>query len=422
MIVIFSLFTVSVIAFFSYLIQRRTENPIRVYFWAGLILKLLAGISLGLVYTYFYSANDTFLFFSIAKKITVFARESPLHYFFFLWQDNEDYTFLNDMINLEPRSLFFAKFLSVINLFTGDNYWLSSLWFSFFSFLGCWYLFVQLDKIKQAKVPAAIALLFFPSFLFWGSGIIKESIAVGSLCFITGFFLAIMQGRKRKPAEWIILPVTCLVLWNLKYYWAAVLFPALITSLILKFVVERWFILKGINELVMWVMVFLILCLGISFVHPNFYLDRLLGVVIDNYNLFALISEPEGMIHYYRLSDSWISIIMNAPWALWSGLFRPFIFEGDNLFQIAASLENLVLLILFISSFFSAKNIVASPWRLLVFSAIGYVTFLCIFLALSTPNLGTLSRYRIGFLHIFLFLILYRNPLIRKISFLKKSF
>jgi hypothetical protein len=26
-----------------------------------------------------------------------------------------------------------------------------------------------------------------------------------------------------------------------------------------------------------------------------------------------------------------------------------------------------------------------------------YVVFLCVFLALSTPNFGTLSRYRIGF-------------------------
>jgi hypothetical protein len=40
---------------------------------------------------------------------------------------------------------------------------------------------------------------------------------------------------------------------------------------------------------------------------------------------------------------------------------------------------------------------------------------LAIFLALSTPNFGTLSRYKIGFFPFLVFLTLYKNPLLGKI-------
>jgi hypothetical protein len=39
-----------------------------------------------------------------------------------------------------------------------------------------------------------------------------------------------------------------------------------------------------------------------------------------------------------------------------------------------------------------------------------------VFLALSTPNFGTLSRYRAGFLPFFVFVIAYRNPIVEWVS------
>jgi hypothetical protein len=48
-----------------------------------------------------------------------------------------------------------------------------------------------------------------------------------------------------------------------------------------------------------------------------------------------------------------------------------------------------------------------------------YCFVLCILLAISTPNFGTLSRYRIGFLPFFVFVLTYRNQVI---EYLKESF
>ncbi len=409
--------TVVLIGIISFSLWKRSPSSLKKFFWPSLLIKLLAGIALGLVYTYYYDANDTFLFFADAKILAASARADFSSYVSFLWSGDEATLLLGPLSTVEPRSLFFVKGLSIVSLITSDNYWISSLWFSLFSFTGCWYLFIRLNNLfKDATWPAALSLFFFPSFVFWGSGIIKESIAAGALCFIVGVFLLAMNRRRPLVVEWSLLLVSLYAMWTLKYYWAAVLIPTLVTSLILIYVIERFIVIKNKTmEVVIWIAFFSALCLGVSFVHPNFYLERLLLVIVENYETFISISAPGDAIHFYQLEPGWYSIVLNAPWALLSGLFRPFVFEADTLFQFVIAFENMILLVFFIFSLSRIKVITHSSYRLVIYSAIVYVSLLCIFLALSTPNFGTLSRYRIGFLPVFCFLLFYQNPLWNKL-------
>jgi hypothetical protein len=409
-----------VIGSFSFLIWKKADDAQRKFFWPAVVIKIVAGLSLGLIYKYYYTANDTFPFFEDAKVITAFAKNNLVHYVQFLWSADERFSIWSELVNVQSRSLFFIKILSFFNLLTDDNYWMSSVWFSFLSFLGCWHLFSRFTQwLKDAQWPAAFSFLFFPSFVFWGSGIVKESLAIGALCYILGVFLFLVQRQRPKILQWILIVIASWILWNLKYYWAAVLFPSMITSLILIYGVLPFMKFSNGIQIFMWAVVFLTVCLGVSFIHPNFYLDRLLEVVVENYDLFARVSRPDGMIHYDHLSATWSSMFLNSPWAIFSGLFRPFIFEPGNLLHLFSAIENGFLLLLFISSLTNLRSIPSSPYRLIIFGAIVYVLLLCALLALSTPNLGTLSRYRIGFLPVFLFLISYRNPLINKIPFFR---
>jgi hypothetical protein len=415
--------TVSVIGSFSFLMWKRTTPLSGRFFWPALALKLLAGISLGLVYKYYYTANDTFLFFDDSLLLDSYARSDFGGYLKFLVTSESSSFILKDIVTVEPRSLFFLKILSMVNLFTFNNYWLSSLWFSFFSFAGSWFLFVGLSELRKDFLWAsAIPLLYLPSCLFWGSGIIKESLALGSLFFITGFFLQARQKRKIKMTGWISIILCTYVLWSLKYYWAVLFFPALITCAVTEYFLLPIFKPKVFwQEMAIWSLLFFALCLGATFIHPNFYLERILGVVVDNYNTFINVSQQGDVIHFNKLSPDWLSVLKNSPWALFSGLFRPFIFESNSVFQIFSALENLFFFILFIANVKNVGLISASPYRLLVYSTIVYVVLLCIFLALSTPNFGTLSRYRTGFLPFFAFLVMYRNPLLSRFSFFKIS-
>ena len=110
-----------------------------------------------------------------------------------------------------------------------------------------------------------------------------------------------------------------------------------------------------------------------------------------------------------------MSVISNAPWALVSGLFRPFLWEADNVLKVTVSLENLFILLLCATSLVRIRELLRAQNSLITLSVIVYILLLCIFLALSTPNLGSLARYKVGFTPFLIFLVTYKNPLINYI-------
>jgi len=381
-------------------------------FWSGFLYRIFMGIALGLVYLYYYSANDTWLFFKDANALAQIGKSDFLTYIKFLLTDDIPPLVLNHLANSQDRSLFLIKIMSVFSWIGGNNYWVSALWFSLISFLASWYLFLIVTRLfSNSELAASLSFLFFPSVAFWGSGLVKETLALSGIYLAAALILKITQHQKVKWVEWIISMIGFWVAWNLKYYWAALFGAVSFTYLIVYFLSKKFTWLQRQNHKIAgWLIIFIFLCGGVSLLHPNFYLSRFLEVLITNHNDFVKISDDDGLIHFYNLHATWGSIILNSPWALFSGLFRPFVWEATGLTALLASFENLIILILFVSALNGIKR--TGSQRMLLFSVLAYAALLCIFLALSTPNLGTLSRYRVGFLPFLIFIISYRNPLL----------
>jgi hypothetical protein len=124
---------------------------------------------------------------------------------------------------LEPRALFFSKIVSVFSLLTVDNYWVIASYFSLFSFLAAWVLVKTIVQyLARYTVPSMVAFLFFPSVVFWTSGLIKESIAVGGLYFLTVFFLRVWFDGRTRPVDVFIVAILLWLCWSLKYYVIAI--------------------------------------------------------------------------------------------------------------------------------------------------------------------------------------------------------
>jgi hypothetical protein len=129
------------------------------------------------------------------------------------------------------------------------------------------------------------------------------------------------------------------------------------------------------------------------------------------------------VVHYSNLQPTLSAVLVNAPQAFFASLFRPMPWEADVPFKIAASVENVVLLLLTLAALTKIPYAVGSRHRFLLFSTMVYITLLAVFLALSSPNLGTLVRYRVGFLPFFVLIITANNPLLRWImAFLERRF
>lgn len=423
MILVVSVLLAGLVGVLIFKIYKASHQDLKRFFWPALVLKLLAGLCLGLVYTFYYAVGDTFVFFDDAQQLVHLFQRDFTEYFIFLWSGDATSEVSSTLINVQVRSLFLVKILSAVLLGSFNNYWIASLYFSLSSFLGSWYLVTKIQNYLSNGIGAAvISFLFIPSFIFWSSGVIKESLAIGALMYLAGCFVYIINKEPTRWWEWLTALVSLVVLWNLKYYWAALFIPSVITSIIVVRLILMWIpTLNQIFETIIWLTLFLCIVLAASTIHPNFYLSRFLMVVVENHNAYTMVSDHGPSVHFHELHATWGSILLNSPWALFSGLFRPLIFESRTLFQFVISIENLLLLLLCVYNFRYMKSALNSSHRFMILSAMIYIVLLAVFLTLSTPNFGTLSRYRVGFLPFFFFLLLYHpcQPVFNKVFKLK---
>lgn len=387
----------------------------------ALVLKAFGGIGLGLLYRHYYAGGDTFHYFQEAVTLTTHFRESAVSYFRFIFFNEGDIA--SEMRYLgQPRALFFTKLVSIINLITNDNYWLTSIFFSLFSCAGLLVFGKRLlQQYPNRQAAIYISLLFFPSVVFWSAGIIKEAVAVGAIGFLLASFISYLFNKKSISIYRVLSDALLIyLLWSTKYYYTGLLL-LVVASVVFTLIITQKITQKSkYHQVVLFFFISILLMLAVSRIHPNFYLERMPEVITVNYNAYIELSSPEDVIHYHNLSPNWLSIFFNSPKALISGLFRPFAGEGSHWHQVSAGIENLILFFLFVSAFFQIPRKLDNKNRLLLIGGITYCVVLAVFLALSAPNFGTLVRYKVGFLPILLLLVTMRNPVIEKLNRLIK--
>lgn len=384
----------------------------RRYFWIGSFSKIVAGILVGCLYFFYYGEGDTIYFFYDAEFLSDVAKDDLAMYLRFLWSSPEDHAFWQQLTFHEARSNFFVKFASIISLITGDNYWLIATYFSLLSFFGSWYLFQKLSHYFPSSTFASfVALLVFPSVVFWTSGFIKESVANAASMYVAAIFLTVWFKRRIRIYELALTFISLWLLWSVKYHYIALLVPVIATSLVFRFFIEPYFSTRRHLEYLIWSVIFILPILLVTLAHPNFQLDVVMEVIVLNYEIFQDVSDQGDTIHFYDFKPEFTSFLVNAPIALWSGLFRPTLFDPVNALHFAAAIENLFVLTLTIVSFRHIALFFKVEERMLLWSLLVYVVLLCIGITFATPNFGTLSRYRVGYMPFFIFLVMMKNPI-----------
>lgn len=401
---------------FFWWVSRKFEE-IKPYYGGALLLKLISGLGVGLLYYYHYGYGDTFTFFEKASELADLLRNNPLAYFDFLIYSSDE--IFASGFEHQPRALFFVKITSIFCFFTANNYWITSLYFSALSFLGaCYITKLLVGCYHKHKLAIIFAFLFFPSTVFWTSGILKESLAAAVLFSLVGAVLSMVLQKRYRKVEIILSIISAIILWKIKYYYAGVVF---ITLAALTFtLILRRYIPKLRDSKIGLTLVFssfsLFMVLMISFLHPNFELYRIGSVIVTNYEAFAAISDSNDYIHFNDLTSDFLSLIYHAPKAFFSGLLRPFIWEsGGNIFKLISGVENTLVLVLSISSLFYMKNLNKTNNFLLILAALFFSVAMLTFLSMSAPNFGTLIRYKSVAMPFLILIITLNNPFIIKL-------
>jgi hypothetical protein len=425
---------IPLIIFFVFLVRKKyTSDILSEYYYPALILKISVGISLGLIYIFYYNGNsDSVSFFEISGRLASLFLTDPFTFLkiYFL---NTPYPLCDGCsqdgvfgisIEGDPRTLFYVKLLAVFNLITFNSYWLTSVYLSFFSFLGFYFLSNALVKIYHiSKVSVGFSLLFFPSVLVWSSGVLKESFVMGALTFMVSIVLLWLHKIEKVKFQYVfVLLISAIVIFEIKYYYFAILIPVLIAYSMVKLIQEHYQKVSKSEwlQVILFFMFFVIITLMVSRLHPNLSFDYFSEALINSYH--AILKESQGKNVYYfnGIEPGFTNILKFMPEALSIGLFRPFIWETHNVLGFITALENLVILILFISTLIKLFSDLINKKPVIpglgFISLTVYVLLLAFIIPIASANWGSLVRYKIGYFPFLILLISIKNPIMVYIS------
>ncbi|MCA6074002.1 hypothetical protein [Fulvivirga sedimenti] len=380
------------------IITRLHDHTLKIHGWISLSLKLLAGILIGLLYSEYYDSGDTYLFYGLGEQIAEVARLDFGRYLQILAGAIPPPE--SDVLLRAPRLFFMVKIVSVLNLLTMGNYWISGAYLSFFCWLGMFrasVIFIQ--NYPSFRNLALIAGLYLPSVVFWSAGLTKESIAMG----LFGLLVAkLLPGRRKSVQDVIIILLLLAGLWSIKYYYALPLIFAFGVFYMLQSLDRnglKWY-WKSVALLIASVVLFAVS----GVLNINFEANYFPQMLYENYQAFQAGSDPGSALVYANFCDEWQCILLNFPSAVWGTLFRPYVWELHHLPGVLAGLENLLYLALFPVFLLSLISIRRwTPERMqATFAAVLFILIIAGFLGLSTPNFGTLDRYRIIILPVFI--------------------
>jgi len=113
------------------------------------------------------------------------------------------------------------------------------------------------------------------------------------------------------------------------------------------------------------------------------------------------VENSEGGIVSINTNITLQGIILQSPWAIFSCLYRPFIWESRKIIILLTSLESMLL---FFSTLFVKAFKLLITDRYILFSFIA-ATLFALLIGLTTFNFGTMIRYKIILLPFYYFLL-----------------
>lgn len=378
----------------AFLISRRFASQLGLVAYWGLLAKFLGALALGLTYQLYYGYGDTF---ELLRHIEQFNHDhfvSVSQYFSGLFRPIDPHSG-------NPRSEFFIRFMSPIGLMTDHNYWLVSFGLALFSFWASWSLLSK-TCTYYAKIKTLVIFCFgfFPTYLFWSSGLMKDTLINGCLMFLVGLLIEFHHEKKLKFRDIVLGAFLFYVLFMTRHYLAGIFAILALVILVDGFAVH-------LGKLARTAVFLTILLVGGYSIRYFFVRLRPERFPITFYELHEQIkakSTPESFIPFH-LEPTWTSLIINVPKAAGTGLFRPWIWEAQGLLQWMEAGLTTALLGLFLCSLILLRKLNSLP--ILVVVSIIFVLVLATALPLSTPNFGSLSRYRAVFSPMLMLLVAY---------------
>jgi hypothetical protein len=350
------------------------------------LLRMMSGVFLGWITIKYYPGNDYWSLNTESMQETQLLKRDPLAFMTSFADNpynnqwggffNAAGSFWNDL-----RNNIILKILAVMNLLSGGNYFINSIFFNSIGFLGSMALFKTFKSFFPEKKWILIFCSFLiPSTLYFSSGIHKDLIVFSALAF---FVYALHLGKENKVQKIITLLLSGFVLLLMRNFLLMILIPMTAGYYISMH--------TKIRPSIIYTTIFISTLLLSILLHTLQAPIDPIQILLQRHEAFSKLheasSQMEPLVLDYRLSQ----LLSQLPLALNHGFLRPFVWEAKNSFSLILALETLFLLILVLIWFFR-KNHQELPSLLIMCIALSLIMMLTI--GYIVPNSSSVVRYR----------------------------
>ena len=404
---------ITIIYAIAYIIKPRlSDNSTAKYFISAISLKIFGAIAIGLIYHYFYQYGDTLRYHFFSQEIHEQLWTNPLFGLKILFSrfDTNDYKIayhLNDNYFFKRGNdgFLMLKICGILGLLNMHSYYSIAVLFGFISFFGIWALFNVFYKLYPS-LHKELFITFFcvPSVIFWGSGILKDTVTFSSLGWLTYGLYQVFINKKISIKSILIIGLSIYILTILKIYIILCFIPGMLLWISNDYInrIKSPLIRYAVTPMIVTLFMILayVLVQNVSLYDSRYSLENLEETMSVTASWITYTSGESGSA--YTLGNdfdlSLSGVIKKLPAGINVTLFRPYLWEVKNAVMLFASLESLILLILTI--YVLLKVGIMKTVRIIFNNAV--TKFLLFFslsfafaVGISTYNFGSLVRYKI---------------------------
>jgi len=410
--------------------MRIKQNPEYKHLLWGFLAKVIGGLGFSLIYFYYYKGGDTIMYFYSAVALSNMFKLDPMAYFDIVTGPNSPenlarfsyetgYPFAY-MYN-DPRAYFVIRLISPLVILTLNSYLITTVLLASVSYIGIWKCYrTFVGMFPSLSDRFAVAFLYMPSVVFWGSGIMKDTFTMSALCWWIHCFVEFFFKRRRMAGNFIGMVLAAVFMLVMKPYIFMSIFPVSMIWLMynrvarIKNALIRFVMLPMALSIMLSVSLAVLSWLAESL--DKFSLDKMVDTVMVIQTDMSRSEHYGG--NYFDvgpMDGSLASLLSKFPVATNAALFRPYLWESRSVVVALSALENLWLLALTVAMLwrtrvmFFLRCIGGNPIVLMCF------VFTLLFgfaIGISTPNFGALVRFKIPLIPLMvasLFIINYLN-------------
>ncbi len=411
------LLPVTLVLLYYYARLKRNRNieefPEFKFFIPGLTFKMIGALSLALIYALYYNGGDTINYYWDGLCLNKLLFSNPKAFFdvFFEGTNVGNYHYFTTETGYpvyykDQQTLIITRISFLTTFIAFRSFIVSSIIFSWLSYTGIWRLYrVFLYEFPSLSKEMAVAVLFIPSVFFWGSGILKDSVTLSATGYFVFNFYIFFIRRSGNLWNIIGLFLTTYVILAIKPYIFFALLPGcliwIINNLLSRF--------GGSFTKAAAAPVFIGIAIFSGYILLLFMSTQMGAYSIDNVLEKAVITQRDLKKDFYKGNtfeignfDATIpSMLSKTHVAINAALFRPYLWETKNVVMFMSGIENFIILLVTLKILFQLRIFGVFRYffkhHLLTFSLI-FSLFFSFSVGLTTPNFGSMVRYRIPIL------------------------